>query len=187
MPQPEYDSEIVGIFPSTEQLDAAISELCSSGWDRAELSLIGQQAHLSPTRNETGSEKAADDPGTPRGAVVSESDARQERTLVSEMVGVVAGFIASGAVIATGGTALAAIVGAAAAGGSGAVAGNFLGRIFNHKNAASLEQQIDRGGIVLWALLRSSDQAQNARGILQRHGATDIQFLDRKERKERTG
>jgi outer membrane lipoprotein SlyB len=181
--QPEYETEIVGIFPSTECLDGAISELCSSGWDRAELSLIGQKTQLSPTST---LEKAADDPNTPRGAVVSEPDARQERTLVSGKAGVVAGFIASGAVIATGGTALAAIVGAAAAGGSGAIAGNLLGRLLNHKNAASIQKQVDHGGIVLWALLRSPDQEPRVRTIFQRHGAVDVQLLDREERKERT-
>jgi hypothetical protein len=187
MPQPEYVTEIVGILPSAEQLDATISELCSAGWDRAELSIIGQEAQLVPDRyGQNAIEDAADNPRTPREAVVSEPDVRQERTLVSGMAGVVAAFIASGAVIATGGTALAAIIGAAAAGGSGVAAGNLIGRLLNHKTAESMQQQINQGGIVLWALLRSPDQEHKARSIFQRHGAADIQLLDRQERKEQT-
>ena len=170
-PSPNYDQEIVGIFRSPQRLDAAVSDLCSAGWDRAELSLLGPQEHLVPG---TKSAEQGADPSAPRTAIFSDADARQERTLAASLAGVVAGFIASGAIVATGGTAIVALVGAAAAGGSGAVAGEFIGRMLNKNMTEPMENQIAQGGIVLWALLRSADQESQARAILAKHGAGDI-------------
>lgn len=171
----EYQNEIIGIFRSPQQLDAAIGDLCSAGWDRAELSLLGQKEHLAPAH--TAGEVAVD-PKAPRSAVVSETDSRQERTLAGGMAGVVAGFLASGAIVATGGTALAAVIGAAAAGGGGAIAGDFIGRVLSKKMAEPMEDQIARGGIVLWALLRKPEQETRARDILLKHGAVDVHIQE---------
>jgi hypothetical protein len=168
---PRYDREIVAIFRSPQRLDAAVSDLCSAGWDRAELSLLGPQEHLAPGKN---SAEQATDPSAPRTPVFSDSDARQERTLAASLAGVVAGFIASGAIVATGGTAVVALIGAAAAGGSGVAAGEFIGRMFNKNMTEPMEDQIAQGGIVLWALLRSADQESQARAILAKHDAADI-------------
>jgi outer membrane lipoprotein SlyB len=168
---PTYENEIVAIFRSPEQLDAAVSDLCSAGWDRAELSLLGKKNELAPN---TSAEDIAHNAIAPHSPVVSDSDERQDRTLAGSLAGVVAGFIASGAIVASGGTAVVALIGAAAAGGGGAVAGNFIGSMLTKQMAEPIEEQIDRGGIVLWALLRSSDQEGRARDIFSRHGADDI-------------
>jgi hypothetical protein len=168
---PTYDNEIVAIFRSPQQLDAAVSDLCSSGWDRAELSLLGKKNELT---SNTGAEDIADNSTAPRSPVVSETDERQEGALAGGLAGVVAGFVASGAIIATGGGAVVALIGSAAAGGGGAVAGNFIGHMLSKQMAEPMEDQINRGGIVLWALLRSPDHETRARDILSRHGAADV-------------
>lgn len=170
-PSPIYDREIVGIFRSPQQLEAAVSGLCSSGWDRAELSLLGLKDHVAPDDPAAAS---ASDASASRSPVFSDTDARQERTLTASLAGVVAGFVASGAIIATGGTAVVALVGAAAAGSGGAVVGEFIGRMLNKNTTEPMEHQIARGGIVLCALLRSPDQETQARAILAGQGAADI-------------
>lgn len=168
---PTYDNEIVGIFTSPRELDAAVSDLCSAGWDRAELSLLGKQNELVPT---TGAEDIARNSIAPHSSVVSDSDERQDGVLGGGLAGVAAAFLASGAIVATGGSALVALIGAAAAGGGGAVAGNFIGHMLTKQMAEPMEDQLNRGGIVLWALLRSPDQEARARDILSRHGAADV-------------
>lgn len=168
---PTYENEIVAIFRSPEQLDAAVSDLCSAGWDRAELSLLGKKNELVPN---TGAEDIAHNSIAPHSPVVTETDERQEGALAGGLAGVVASFVASGAIIATGGTAVVALIGAAAAGGGGAVAGNFIGHMLSKQLAEPMGDQLDRGGIVLWALLRSPDQEPQARDILSRHGADDV-------------
>jgi hypothetical protein len=168
---PKYETEIVAIFNSPQQLDAAVSDLCSAGWDRAELSLLGKKNALTPNAR---AEDIAYSSIAPRSPVTTDTDERQEGALAGGLAGVVASFVASGAIIATGGTAVVALVGAAAAGGGGAVAGNFIGHMLSQQMAEPMDEQIARGGIVLWALLRSTDQGTRARDILSKHGAADV-------------
>jgi hypothetical protein len=168
---PTYDNEIVAIFHSPEQLDAAVSDLCSSGWDRAELSLLGRKNELTPNAD---AKDIAGNSVAPRAAVATDTDERQDAVLAGSLAGVAAAFVASGAFVATGGAAVVALIGAAAAGGGGAVAGNYIGHMLGRESAEPVEEQIKRGGIVLWALLRSADQEPRARDILSRHGADNI-------------
>jgi hypothetical protein len=173
-------NEVVGLFRSPESLEAAISALTSSGWDRSELSLLAQKGAFDPKPpigRET-AEQAADDPRTSRAPVVSEPDIRQGRTLATSLAGVAAAFIAVGATVVTGGTALAAIIGAAAAGGGAAVAVEALGQWAGKSRADFLHEQIQRGGILLWVMLRSPEQEGKAREILMRHGADIIHAHD---------
>src|SRR5690349_5978892 len=123
---PTYDNEIVAIFHSPQELDAAVSDLCSSGWDRAELSLLGRKNELTPN---AGAEDIAGNSVAPRAAVATDTDERQDAVLAGSLAGVAAAFVASGAIVATGGAAVVALIGAAAAGGGGAVAGNYIGHM----------------------------------------------------------
>ena len=168
--------EVVGLFRSTESVEAAISALASAGWDRSELSLLGQKGAFDPQPPIGGetAEQAADDPHTKRAAVVSDPDVRQGRTLATSMASVAAAFVAAGATVASGGTALAAVIGAAAAGGGAAAAVEALGRWAGKDRADFLEEQIRRGGIMLWVMLRRPQDETKARDILVRHGAEII-------------
>lgn len=171
---------MVGLFRSTESLENAISALESAGWDRSQLSLLGQKGAFDPQPpigNET-AEQAADDPKAPRAAVVSDPDIRQGRTLATSLASVAAAFIAAGATAVSGGTALAAVIGAAAAGGGAAAAVNALGQWAGKSRSDFLEEQIKRGGIMLWVMLRRPDEEQKARDILIRHGAEIIHSHD---------
>jgi hypothetical protein len=169
--------ELVGLFHSADAVESAISDLASAGWDRSDLSLLAQKSVINPTPPIGGAttEQAADAPGIARAPVVSEPDIQQGRTLATSLAGVTAAFIAAGATVVTGGTALAALIGAAAAGGGAAAAVEALGQWVGRNRADFLEQQIQRGGILLWVLLRSPDQESRARAILTRHGADLIQ------------
>ena len=171
---------MVGLFRSPDSLEAAISALTSAGWDRSELSLLGQKSTFDPKPPIGGetAEQAADDPGTSRAPVVSEPDIRRGRTLATSLAGVAAAFLAAGATVASGGTVLVAIIGAAAAGGGAAAAAEALGQWAGKSRADFLHEQIERGGIMLWVMLRSPDQEAKAREILMRHGAELIHAHD---------
>lgn len=168
--------EVVGLFRSTESVEAAISALAGAGWDRSELSLLGQKSAFDPQPPIGGesAEQAADDPHAKRAPVVSDPDIRQGRTLATSMASVAAAFLAAGATAMTGGSALLAIIGAAAAGGGAAAAVNALGQWAGSNRAEFLEEQVKRGGIVLWVMLRHPDEESKAREILTQHGAEII-------------
>lgn len=167
--------EIVGLFHSAQALEKAVQELASAGWDRAEMSLLGgRELATHHGAGKQDSEQMADDPATDRGLVVSKDDVRQVRTLTAGLAGVVGAFLTAGATIMSGGAALAAIIGAAAVGGGAAAAVEAVGNRENDERNAYLRQQLARGGILLWALLREPQDEAKARDILQRNGADDI-------------
>lgn len=168
--------EIIGVFHSVDDLEAAINGLASEGFDRADMSILGEEHVLSGDVSALvqDTQRLADDPQAPRQAIISDTDIRQGRTLATSLAGVVAAFVATGATILTGGGALAAVIGAAAAGGGASAAVHTVGRVAGSKHNEVLEEQIRRGGIVLWVALREPGQDQTARRILERHHATDI-------------
>jgi hypothetical protein len=164
--------EVVGLFHSPERLESAISDLASAGWDRADMSLLGQKNILipdPPAERDMHDAAAAPQEGT--SAVVSDTDVRQGRILGSSLAGVMAAFAASGAVVLTGGTALVAIAGAAAAGGGAAALVNAIGQWADKSRSAFMQEQVSRGGIMLWLQIHSPEQEHLAHEILARHGA----------------
>jgi hypothetical protein len=173
---PKYDYEIVGIFNSAASLETAVGALTNAGWDRSEMSLLGNKEHLAPG---TSTRDLADDPTAERAPVTSQTDKRQAGTLAGGLGGVVAAFLASGATIMSGGTALAAVIGGAVAASGGAAGGDLLGRMISRQVNKPVEEQIARGGVVLWVLLRSRDREDEARTILERHGAQDVHLRER--------
>ncbi len=167
----EHADEVVGLFLSADDVESTISDLISAGWDRAELSLLAQKSAFTPEPPTTDTVRAGDDPSTRRAPVVSGTDVRQGRTLATSLAGVIAAFVASGATIMTGGTALAAVIGAAAVGGGAAAAVNAIGQWAGQSRREFMHEQIERGGILLWVMLRTPDQEHLAREILAQHGA----------------
>jgi hypothetical protein len=168
--------ELVAVFMSPDSLEAAVNELASNGWDRADMSLLAQEHVFSGDVSELvrDTHRTGDDPNAPRAPVVSDTDVRQGRTLATSLAGTVAALVASGAAILTGGGALVAVAGAAVAGGGAGLLANAVGRKAGDTRADFLHEQVERGGIVLWVALRDASREAPAREILARHGASDV-------------
>ncbi|MGE0747074.1 MAG: hypothetical protein AB7K86_17590 [Rhodospirillales bacterium] len=158
--------EMTATFQSAESLEAAVNELTTHGWDRADLSMLAQRDLLD------------DKPVAEHAAVVSDSDIRQTRTMAAGMAGVVAAFVASGATIMTGGAVAVAVIGAAVAGGGAAAAVEALGLTADKKHDDFLQRQLDAGGIVLWITLREPDDEAKARAIVARCGGGEIRVAE---------
>jgi hypothetical protein len=175
-PQATKLREIVGVFHSIEGVESAIAELATEGFDRADMSILGEEHLLSGNASTAvrDTQRLADDPTAPRQPIISDSDIRQGRTLATSLAGVVAAFVATGATILTGGGVAAAVIGAAAAGGGASAVVNAVGRLAGNKHQEFFEDQIRHGGILLWVALREPDDEGMARLILERHGATDV-------------
>lgn len=166
--------EVVGIFRDPGALEQAVSDLGSAGWDRADMSLLAQHGVLKPEPVTTGSADLADDEHAEREAVTSDPDVRQRRTLAAGMAGVVGAFLASGATILTGGGVLAAVVGAAVVGGGAGAAVDALVHRIDDRRGKFLRDQVEQGGILLWARLRDPAQERIATDIMRRCGAIDV-------------
>lgn len=169
-------TEAVGVFHDAAALQDAIDELLSSGFDRAELSLLaGEEA----VENKLGHayRKVAeleDDDSVPRTAYVStESVGDAEGGLVGTLM-YVGALAAAGATVASGGTLAAAIVGAAAAGGTGGLIGATLARLLGEHHSRYLQEKLDHGGLLLWIRTRDAAHEKRAVAILAKHSAHDV-------------
>jgi hypothetical protein len=172
----ELSREAVGIFHSPEALQGAIDELLSSGFHRAELSLLASEAaiveklgHLYRKVDEL-----ADDPDVPRAAYVAGEDIGDaEGGIIGGLV-YVGATVAAGAVVASGGTLLAVIASAAVAGGAGGLIGARLAKWLGDHHAHHLQEQIDRGGLLLWVGTRDPVREARATEILCKYSAEKV-------------
>jgi len=164
------------VFHDADALEAAVSDLVSAGVDRAELSLMAQEGVLegAPARHYDDTRGAEDDSAAPRQAVYADTDVRQGRTLVTSMAAVVAALAASGVVVLTGGAAIPAFLAAAGAGGGAGALGALVGRLAGDERRRFYQDQIGRGGILLWVKIMNPAQEPRVCEILKRRAASDV-------------
>ena len=172
--EPTADArEAVGIFHDAADFQAAIDDLLSSGFDRAELSLFASEHAVEEKLGHSYRRAAAlaDDPAVPRIAYVStEAIGDAEGALIGGLL-FVGATLATGAVVVSGGTLAAAIAAAALAGGTGGLIGSVLATRVGHHHARYLHEQLERGGLLLWVRTATLPDEQRALDILRRHAA----------------
>jgi hypothetical protein len=169
--QPPVVREAVGVFRSAENLQAAIDDLLQSGFHRAELSLLASEHAVEEKLGHRYRKVSsfADDPLIPRAAYISpEAIGGAEGGLIGVLmyVGAVA---AAGAIVASGGTLTAVIIGAALTGGAGGLLGSILAKWVGEDHAHHLQQQVDHGGLLLWVRTWTPVDEERAISILKRH------------------
>ena len=157
--------EAVGVFADANTLQDAIDDLMSSGFDRADLSLLAAE-HTVIEKLGHQYKKVADledDRAVPRCCYIStESIGDAEGGLIGGLlyVGAVA---AAGPIIASGGTLAAALTAAALAGGAGGLIGSVLAKLVGDHHAHHLQEQLDHGGLLLW--VRTWDAGDEKRAV----------------------
>ncbi|WOH53289.1 hypothetical protein [Bradyrhizobium sp. sBnM-33] len=174
--QPDTVREAVGVFASENDLQAAIDELLSSGFDRAELSLLASQEVVN---EKLGSDSASlrvveDDPVVPRTAYVSpEAIGDAQGGIVSALV-YAGATAAAGTVLISGGAIVVAVVVGALVGATGGVVGALLAKWLGDNHAQYLQTQIDHGGLLLWVRTRDVKAEDRAVDVLKRHSSRDV-------------
>jgi hypothetical protein len=168
--------EVVGVFHSPEDLESAIDELLSSGFDRAELSLLASEnavaeklgGHYPPAS------EMADDPAVPRTAFVSTAAIGDAEGGLIGGLAYVGATVAVGAVVMSGGTLAATIAAAILAGGTGGLIGSALAHWVGHHHAAYLHDQIENGGLLLWVRAWNESDEARALEIVAKHAADTV-------------
>ncbi len=176
MAEQARDTEAVGVFHDAESLQAAIDELLTHGFDRAELSVLAGHDAVARTLGHDYRDvrELEDDPQVPTTAFVP------KETLGDAKGAVIGGFlylpavIGTVAVVASGGTLAAAIAAAAIGGGLGGGIGVALSRLIDRHHARHLEDQLQRGGLLLWVRTRDAAHEARAQDILRRHAGDDV-------------
>jgi hypothetical protein len=168
--------EAVGVFHRAEELQAAIDELLQSDFHRAELSLLASEHAVDQKLGHRFRKVSSleDDPVIPRAAYVSlEAIGGAEGGFIGILmyIGAVA---AAGAIVASGGALTAAIVGAALSGGAGGVIGSFLAQWLGEEHGRCLQEQVDRGGLLLWVWTWDAADEKRAKRILKNHSGEHV-------------
>lgn len=163
--------EVAIIFGDAESLESAIDELESSGFDRAAISLLASEDAVTEKLGHVYNrvEELEDDDEVPRTAFVSSASIGDaEGALIGALlyVGAVA---AAGAIVMSGGTIATAIAAAAMAGGGGTAIGAILARWVSDHHAEHIQEQIDKGGLLLWVSTRNIGEVERAVEVLKRH------------------
>ena len=166
--------EAVGIFDGEERLQAAIDDLLSHGFDRAEISVL---APVSAVEEKLGHRlksvaEIEDDPEAMSKAYIPvETIGDAEGAVIGSLlyVGAFAGIV----LVASGG-ALAAALAALALGGSGTAVGVALARFIKQHHADYIAEQLEKGGLLLWVRTWDQKDEEKAVELLSAHSGHDV-------------
>lgn len=168
--------EAVAVFRTEADLQGAIDDLMSSGFDRAEISLLASEHVVEEKlgRRYVKVAEAEDDPRIPRCCYVSpESVSAAEGGLIGGLM-YVGAIAAAGAILVSGGALATALAGMAVAGGGGALVGGLLANLVGERHAAYLAEQLEHGGLLLWVRTWTTEDEVRAVEILKRHAGMDV-------------
>jgi len=168
--------EVVGVFHSGDDLETAIEVLLSSGFDRAQLSLLASEGAIEDKLRHHYKRVAelADNPAIPRNAYVSTAAIGDAQGALIGGLTYVGATAAIGAVVMSGGALAATLMGALIAGGAGTALGSVLARLVGRHHSEYLHKQIERGGLLLWVRTWEPADEPLAVGILQKYGGDGI-------------
>ena len=159
--------EVVAVFPDLPALEQAVFALETHGFDRAAFSLLADEAAVERQLGHRYRriEEMEDEPAAPRETFFSRVSRAEAE------FGIPAGLASVGFLALTGiGGPLAVLV----ATGGGAAIGAILGRMIHSHHARRVEEQLARGGLLLWVNVTDAAQEQAALRILSAHAAHDV-------------
>ncbi len=168
--------EAVGVFGDADALEAAVEVLEESGFDRAGISVLGTGKEIGRRLGDLYERvsEVEEDPRAPRGAPSSRhSRAEGEAAAVAAPM-YLGGFAGAAAVVAAGGE-LAAAIGATLLGAAtGAGLGAILAYAVARRHAEGVEEQLSRGGLVLWVTVPDVEAENRAISVLTKAGARNV-------------
>jgi hypothetical protein len=169
------DTEAVALFHDVKSLQAAIDELLTSGFDQGCLSVLGNEKAIEDKLGHSyGSTKDLEDnPNVPRATWVPDESIVAEAACIGTPA-YLSAIIGSLVVFASGGTLLGGVAIAAVAGGAGATVGTALAGIVGHEHAKHLNENLNRGGLLLWVRTRDVEAEKKALDVLRRHSGQDL-------------
>jgi hypothetical protein len=167
--------EAVALFKSSDALQGAVDELLSSGFDRADLSLLGSEAAVEKVVGPDAKRADLEDnPATPRGVYVSpDAVGTAEGSLIS-VLAYVGGVATAGMIALAGGPLTLIVIGAGMGGGAAGLLGAGLAKILGDARALDIHSHLAEGGLLLWVRTWSLDEELRAIAILSRHSGRDV-------------
>ena len=156
--------EAVALFDDYDDLVGAVEELELAGFDRAQIKLMlsCKSAERRLGRPIEDIRELEDDPAVPLGGWVDRHELTEGKAALTTGLAYVGSLVAIGAVVARDGELAAIIAAAAAAGGAAGAFGLWLTRLVGRRRAREINEQLSRGGLLLWAETRNREQEQKS-------------------------
>ncbi len=159
--------EAVAVFDDPEKLEGAVFALETHGFDRAAFSLLADEATV---ERKLGYRYR-------RVAEMEDVAVAPRETFFSKVSRVEAEYGLPVGLAFIGAVALAGIAGTLPVlivAGGGATIGAVLGSMMHRHHAQRIEEQLARGGLLLWVNVRDAAQEKAAVEILSAHSAHDV-------------
>jgi len=165
--------EAVAVFDDIADLDEAVRELRAAGFAREDINILAgaETVEKKLGRRFRRVEELEDEPSAPRVVFEPLTELEEREKTVASSLTILPTLLAAGTVVASGGALAAAIVGTAVA---GALLATVLTHWMDERRARWLQEQLERGGILLW--VRTPDEAAERKAveILARHSTHDV-------------
>jgi hypothetical protein len=168
--------EAVAVFQTEKDMQAAIDDLLTHGFNRTEMSLLAStDAVETKLGHKFRSVRELED--DPEAATIAystvEASGAAEGAVIATLtyLGALAAFIP---VVAGGGALAAALIAMGVGGGSGATIGALLARLIEKDHADYIADQLSHGGLVLWVRTWNPDDEAAAMRILKSHSGQDV-------------
>lgn len=168
--------EAVGLFDSLKELEAAVDDLGEHGFDRAMISVM---AGMDTVEDKLGHavervEEEEDDAAVPRTCYIGRESLGDAKGAIYGTLVYVGALTAAGGVIASGGAMAGAFIAAAMGGATGGLVGSVFSDIMDTNFAENLQEQLDKGGLLLWVQTPDDESQEKAKDILKRHSGKDV-------------
>jgi hypothetical protein len=164
---PDTIKEAVAAFDNADALDKAVFALETRGFDRAAFSVLASEdaveqklGHRYRQVNEV-----EDDPKAPRATFFSRISRLEADYLPAPALAGIGALVVAGI-----GTVIPVLVAA----GVGAALGAALGRLLHVHHAMLVDEQLARGGLLLWVNVRNADEEKTALEVLGAQAAHDV-------------
>jgi hypothetical protein len=172
--------EVVGVFGSGDQLEAAAAKLEAGGFRREDISVMASREAVAENLDHRfeSVEKMEDDPRVPRAAFVAKDDLMAGKVAAVGIPLYIGATVGSLAVVASGGALALAVAAAVAGGMTGGGFGGLAAHAIGAKHAKAMQEHIAAGGLLLW--VRTVDRAREDQAIrvLTANGGTHVHAHD---------
>lgn len=167
--------EAVGLFADQTALQGAIDELLSSGFDRAELSLLASE-HVVQDKLGYSIRRSdlEDDPDSPRSVYISPDAVGTAEGSLIGVLSYIGGVAAAGAIALAGGPLTLIVIGAGSAGLAGGLIGAELAKLLGDRQAAAIHEHVQAGGLLLWVRTWDPADERRATAIMRKHSGRDV-------------
>ncbi len=165
--------EAVAVFDEVYELDGAVEDLLKAGFKKTDMSLLASEDAVKQKLGHRYErvEELEDEPDAPRIAYRTRASIGDSDDVIVGTLTYLPAVVAAGTVVASEGVVAAAITATAIA---GALIGTVLTRWLDKHHALQLQEQLDKGGLLLWVRTPDQETQRRAVEILTRHSAHDV-------------